>query len=56
MTSKTAQYPELSHGSMSKCSVLKHALDLLDSHRVVNVFVPASLDNYRRRSISNYES
>lgn len=55
MFAETAEKSELSHCSVSESSVLKHALDLFNSDRIIDILVPASLDDNRRSSITNYK-
>jgi hypothetical protein len=45
MTSKASKESKLSHGSMSECSVFEDTLYLLDSNRVIYVFVAACLND-----------
>ena len=54
MRAKAAEESELSHRSVSKGCVLKYTFHLLNSARVINVFIAASFDDDRSRTISNY--
>jgi len=46
MFTETAEKSKLSHGAVCEGGVLKHALDLLDGHRIIDVLVPASFDDH----------
>ena len=54
MGTQTAQNPELSHSTMSKCSVVKDPFDHLDGHDLARLFRVASLNHHRSCSITNY--
>jgi hypothetical protein len=44
MFAETTKKSKLSHGSVCKCGMLKHSLDLLNSNCIINVLVLAGLD------------
>ena len=54
MVAQAAKQAELSHCSVSKGSVLKDSFDLLDSTGVIDVFIAASFDHDRSRTVTHY--